>query len=731
MRFRFALFSFLGLLLVWIVFYLFFVFPSPFYHGKTGAIADKKGQEEVSLDIINTISDFNAAPYADQKWIRPNPYNGGLLVSLGKYLWLVETRRAVPAEKIIEVEFIPDSTSVLRFGTGVNDKTADFTIMINGVAVFKEQLNPAAERNSFLFRNFLKYFSFEFFNQLGYWSDYTVPLVKWSGQSVKIEFCGKHGFWSNPIISKQAAVKKPNVILIQIDALRADLVKQKRFKTLNDIMVESSYFANAYANGNWTRSSNYIQFFAKLNSEMGLNTHDFYISNKEKQFFYWQQFQSLPAILRQQGYICSAIADNIFLHGFSEWGVDIGFDEVKDFEKLKYGSMYIADESISWINRHRDLPFFLFIDFNQLHAPYNPSILKLNIIEWFKSMRFGQYLGCVHYQDEILGKLWSCLKESNLLDDTIVIVNADHGENFYHFGRKKYNGFGDKIKVKEHGYTIWLDEIRVPLIFYWKNKVIARENQEYVSLMDIPKTVLSLLKLECPKDWGGTDLSPLLLAAEKRSDWQQQPLIIEGKRELSLIDKGFQYITPLENNIAEELYRIENDPFNQHNLVKTNSAKAAAMRNFLKKKYHPGYLVLVVNYWLDDGQSASLGFSDNSLVKFFGGMPEVGLNKEFTLSGKGNMHIVFSELPDYIDVHNADLRFSGLKIRNKQSRYILDKKGIALLMDGYGTSMEKANGVFVYLTAVTTFFNDQQMNPKEIPVDSMKQILVDWGYLKK
>ena len=111
-----------------------------------------------------------------------------------------------------------------------------------------------------------------------------------------------------------------------------------------------------------------------------MNTDDFYIHPLEKKFFYQNHFSSLPSIFSKNGYLTAAIGDNFFIHGFSEWALDIGFGEVKDFEKLKHESVYIVDDVLQWIKRTEGVPFFLYISFNQTHVPYKPSINHINFL---------------------------------------------------------------------------------------------------------------------------------------------------------------------------------------------------------------------------------------------------------------------------------------------------------------------------------------------------------------
>lgn len=106
--------------------------------------------------------------------------------------------------------------------------------------------------------------------------------------------------------------------------------------------------------------------------------------------------------------------------------------------------------------------------------------------------------------DNALNRLWSALKESGQLDNTLVIITADHGEALFDRGY-----FG-------HSFFLHNDEMRVPLIIWYGDQLRPREVAEPVGLTDLAPTIYDLTGITPPAawkkwpQWAGKSLRPLL-----------------------------------------------------------------------------------------------------------------------------------------------------------------------------------------------------------------------------
>ncbi|HYE79099.1 MAG TPA: sulfatase [bacterium] len=98
----------------------------------------------------------------------------------------------------------------------------------------------------------------------------------------------------------------------------------------------------------------------------------------------------------------------------------------------------------------------------------------------------------LHYTDTYLGKLLDELKSSGQLENTLVVVTADHGEALYDRGY-----FG-------HNYFLHQDEVHVPLIFWWPGKIAPKTIDLPVGLVDLAPTIRTLAGLPHPTPWTTT-----------------------------------------------------------------------------------------------------------------------------------------------------------------------------------------------------------------------------------
>ena len=726
-----------ALLPLWALFYILFTLPNPFVRERDIPLKRPAYGRSLRFDLIaERRASLDSELAAKDPWVRPDAFAGGLQASLGKYLWLVESRRALPAGRCPAFVIRPANSSILTFGIGVRDRGSRFHVRINGATVFARTLRPKPRHDSWLYRRLIEPFRFRVVPQGGFWEDVRLALAPWAGKSVAISIGGDSGFISAPQVTEQTDRRSapPNIILIQIDALRPDIVEREELPGLRRLKRGGAYFRNAYSAANWTRPANLVQFFGRRNSELGISSHDYHIHPLEKAFFYRQRFLSLPLFLAQRGYADAAIGDNIFLHGFSQWGVDVGFSAVQDFERIRYESVAIVEQAVDWIDRQEGRPFFLFLDFNQTHSPYKPPLQRINWFEVLRQPRFAFYKGCLRYVDDFLDRFVEKLRSGGYLQNTLLVVNADHGENFANFGRPKLDASLGNSRVAEHSSSLWQEEIRIPLLFYWPGKIPARVLDSQVSLIDVPRTILGLTGWTPPPEWGGRDLAPVMRGAEP--DGAAPPVLVEGKNELSLIAGRYQYIARSDCDRDGELYDIARDPLNRHDLALQRPDLAARLRRLLLQAYPPPYPVWVVHYNLPAGRVGRVSLDPAAVVKFFGADRHVKRRgPAFDLQGQGHVYWVFSQPP-------AELRFSGGRLRltplqipcgPEQSETVLPiaSETLELLANPYRNPGSGSPGFWLYRTPVLSWVKDIRLNPQAAGGEGMKQILIDWGYVKK
>jgi len=148
---------------------------------------------------------------------------------------------------------------------------------------------------------------------------------------------------------------------------------------------------------------------------------------------------------------------------------------------------------MDWISQDKEQrPFFAMLWTMQTHWPYFESGTE-KIYEP-KNPQLNRYLNALHHSDAALGILLDSLKQKGLAKSTLVIIVGDHGEAFGRHGQ-----FG-------HGSNVYDENVRVPLIFINPLLFDGQKKAAVAGLVDLPVTIMDVLRYPVPKEWQGTSL---------------------------------------------------------------------------------------------------------------------------------------------------------------------------------------------------------------------------------
>ncbi len=350
--------------------------------------------------------------------------------------------------------------------------------------------------------------------------------------------------------SQRAGPKPPNIILIVADALRSDYLGFRGFEggispNLDRLATEAVQFENCVAAAPWTKPS-IASLFTSLDPERhGLTQESGLFGKRGGEIHRTQRLsdraETLAERLRDAGYTTAARVSNPWImavNGFSQ-----GFD---DWRGVKSGGTGTAQEIIGALEQLRDRePFFLYLHFMEVHGPYGgwpgsegafeilrsspslgtdhvitpaeadarPSYLGENI-GWgrpedgrhLNSWRAAYALGVLSL-DQLLGSVFEWLRQTEVLDDSVLVFTSDHGEEFLEHG------------VWEHGRTLCSHQLHVPLLIRypaarWGGSVV----HGLVRTLDLMPTLLAVAGSRSPAaGLRGVDLAPILRGETQRA----------------------------------------------------------------------------------------------------------------------------------------------------------------------------------------------------------------------
>lgn len=353
-------------------------------------------------------------------------------------------------------------------------------------------------------------------------------------------------------LSAKAERSRLNLVLITIDTLRADRLScysDEHVKTpqIDALAGKSVLFTHAFAHTPLTLPSH---------TNILLGTTPLYHGVQDNvDFVVRPELLTLAEHLKKNGYATGAFVGAAPLD--SRFGLDQGFD-VYDDDFLAPGAPKFtegerkAEEVIKpaedWIKKQKE-PWFVWLHLFDPHYSYDPP-------EPFKSQYLGRlYDGEIAYVDFALGKFLGYIDSADILQKTMVIVTADHGESLGEHGEQT------------HGMLAYNASLRVPLIIYVPGTEpgIIEDNVAHV---DIFPTVCDVLDLERPSHLQGISLYAAMqgkslneriiyfesLEPFFRMDWAPLRGFIRGK------EKFFDSSIP-------ELYDLNSDFSEQNNLM--------------------------------------------------------------------------------------------------------------------------------------------------------------------
>jgi arylsulfatase A-like enzyme len=309
----------------------------------------------------------------------------------------------------------------------------------------------------------------------------------------------------------RAGAQNANLIIIMLDAARPDhygFFGYERNTTPHEdkLLSSSVVFSEAYAtasNTNTSTASLYTSQFPDTHGVVGVMTP------------LTEEAPTLSECMKGAGcrtaaFIANAAVSDCF--GFAR-----GFDEynhvARQAKKLAPGlaigkgrvdARLMLENAIPWFKEHEEERFFAFLHFLEPHDPYTPPLPYSEMFfdepSAWRNRTMTMYDGNLAYVDHMLGKMFGELDDTGLLDKSVIVLLADHGEAFGEHGHWA------------HESTVYQEMIRVPLAFHLPPEcgAAAQVRSEVICLTDVMPTLLDLFGIEPPKTMQGRSRLALL-----------------------------------------------------------------------------------------------------------------------------------------------------------------------------------------------------------------------------
>ena len=402
----------------------------------------------------------------------------------------------------------------------------------------------------------------------------------------------------------------PNIIFVSIDSLRQDHLgcygyPHPTSPTIDRLAAGGVRFETAVATTSWTLPSHAAMFTGLFDSTHGLVDNGLRLKD---------QHNTLAEALREVGYRTAGFFGGPYLHPV--FGLGQGFDTyqscmtqledslsdegVRAQSQAPVGASH-ADvtgprterEVARWLDEQEaqgdsDRPFFLFLHLWDVHYDYiapeeyvlmfdpdyegdldgvrfmqNPRIVQ-GMDKRDKQHLLALYDAEIRFTDDVLGRILDDLEQRGELEDTLVVITADHGEEFFDHGRKG------------HQHTLYDEVIRVPLVFSWPGRLDAAVVTEQVRTIDLMPTLLSIAGLTRQPKMQGRSLLPLLTGGTLEPADALSELLVDGRRFRALRTLEWKWIDPGQGLPAA--FDLTDDPKERKPIVAEESVRVGKVR---------------------------------------------------------------------------------------------------------------------------------------------------------
>ncbi len=402
--------------------------------------------------------------------------------------------------------------------------------------------------------------------------------------------------------------RRPNVLLISIDTLRADHLGcygygRATSPRIDALAAEGALFEQAISTTSWTLPAHAALLTGLADSVHGCTDTDRSLAPERR---------TLAERLAEAGYATAGFFSGPYLHpvfglsqGFETWVDCTSYSGFNDERAQATGTIEGPDvwrranddvtnptvlrEVSAWLRANRRQPFLLFAHLWDVHfdfvppAPYDTLFdpdyageltgrgfffdprVKAGMPERDLQHLIALYDGEIAWTDRHVGRILEELDALGLAEDTLVVVTADHGTAFFEHGRSA------------HRNALFDELLRVPLVMRLPGGVPAGVRvASQVSTIDVVPTVLDLLGLGVPADVMGRSLVPALGGAES-DELAVSELATLGQEQRSFRRSGRKLIVDGTTQLGQ-VFDLARDPGEQQPVARATDPAIQAAR---------------------------------------------------------------------------------------------------------------------------------------------------------
>ncbi|WP_417897797.1 sulfatase [Bacillus haimaensis] len=411
------------------------------------------------------------------------------------------------------------------------------------------------------------------------------------------------------------------VLFLDLDSLSPDHLgcygyHRNTSPNIDSIAAEGVRFENYYTSDAPCAPSRAALMSGRFGIHNGIVGHggtagDFRHEGATRDFSDTLSRESLPSFLRSAG--MKTVLFSPFPQRHSQWTFYAGFSEMHDTGKNGMESAEeVTPHLLKWIDQNAEEDdWFLYVNYWDPHTPYRtpedfenpfkndplPDWLTPDVLEQHKEKvgphsardinmydnktnpEFPKHPGeildeeglrkmidgydsGIRYMDEHIGRVFKALESKGVMDDLVIIITADHGENMGQLGIYGEHGTADQ------------GTCHIPMIMRWPGVTTPHVDTGLHYHLDLLPTLADLLNKKPSQSWDGQSYAPVLTDGK---DSSREYLVISQCAHVcqrSVRFKDWLYIRTYHDGYHlfpdEMLYNLKDDPFEQHDVAEEN-----------------------------------------------------------------------------------------------------------------------------------------------------------------
>ena len=279
-------------------------------------------------------------------------------------------------------------------------------------------------------------------------------------------------------------------------------------KTLADVLVDAGYITGIFGKWHLGGTANYNPIRRGFDEFYGfLHEGHYFVPPPYKGVTTWLRRKTLPG--GGSGRWTSSDQKLIYSTHMGNTEPDYDADNPilragQPVEEPVYLTDAITRESISFIDRNADAPFFLYVPYNAVHSPLQGADAYMKKFNHIKDIQRRIFAAMLANMDDSVGAILEKLRSKNLEENTVIFFLSDNGGPTRELT-------SSNAPLRDGKGTVYEGGLRVPFLMQWKGKIPKKQTYKNpVISLDLFATSIALAKAQLKRPLDGVNLIPYL-----------------------------------------------------------------------------------------------------------------------------------------------------------------------------------------------------------------------------